>query len=324
MKAIIPVAGVGSRLRPHTYTLPKVLLNVAGKPIIGHIIDKIIEEGITEAIVIVGYLGDMIEEYLTKNYDISFTFIEQEERLGLGHAIWMTRQHISDEPVFIILGDTVFEVDLNGVFKRGSSSLGVKEVDDPRRFGVAETHEGFITKLVEKPEQPKSNLAVVGLYYIKSPRLLMNCLDHNITHNLRTKGEFQLTDALQMMIEKGEKFSTFPVEGWYDCGKPDTLLYTNEKLLKSKSRYKEIFGCVIHPPVFIAEDAEIENSVIGPFATIASKAVVKDSMIQRSIIGESARVSRMLLQESIVGNNANVAGNFRKINLGDSSEVDFR
>ncbi len=324
MKAIIPVAGVGSRLRPHTYTLPKVLLNVAGKPIIGHIIDKIIEESINEAIVIVGYLGDMIEEYLTKNYDIKFTFIEQEERLGLGHAIYMTKSHLDSEPVFIILGDTVFEVDLSGVFKREHSALGVKEVEDPRRFGVAEVHDGFITKLVEKPENPQSNLAVVGLYYIKSPQLLLSCLEHNITHNIRTKGEFQLTDALQMMIDKGEKFSTFPVEGWYDCGKPETLLYTNEKLLKSKSRYKEIFGCVINPPVFIAEDAEIENSIIGPFATIGSKAVVKDSMIQRSIIGERAKVSAMLLKESIVGNNARVEGNFRRINLGDSSEVDFR
>lgn len=324
MKAIIPVAGVGSRLRPHTYTLPKVLLNVAGKPIIGHIIDKIIEEGINEAVVIVGYLGDMIEEYLTKNYDIEFTFIEQEERLGLGHAIYMTKAHLDEEPVFIILGDTVFEVDLSGVFKREYSALGVKEVEDPRRFGVAEVQDGLITKLIEKPEHPKSNLAVVGLYYIKNPQLLLFCLEHNITHNIRTKGEFQLTDALQMMIDKGERFSTFPVEGWYDCGKPETLLYTNEKLLKSKSRYKEIFGCVINPPVFIAEDAEIENSVIGPFATIGSKAIIKDSIVQRSIIGECAKVSRMLLKESIVGNNAHVEGNFRKINLGDSSEVDFR
>jgi glucose-1-phosphate thymidylyltransferase len=325
MKAIIPVAGVGSRLRPHTYTIPKVMLTVAGKPIIGHIIDKIIEEGINEAVIIVGYLGDMIEEYLKKNYDIKFTFIEQEERQGLGHAIWMTKQYVDySEPVFIILGDTVFEVELTDVFKRAHSSLGVKEVDDPRRFGVAEVHDGFITQLVEKPEQPKSNLAVVGLYYIKNPKLLMECLDHNITNNIRTKGEFQLTDALQAMIDKGEAFSTFPVSGWYDCGKPETLLSTNEALLKSKSRFKELFGVVINPPVYIAEDAKISNSVIGPFATIASGALIQDSLVQNSIVGEGAKVEGMMLNESIVGNNAHIIGKFRRINVGDSSEVDFR
>ncbi len=323
MKAIIPVAGVGSRLRPHTYTLPKVLLNVAGKPIIGHIIDKIIAEGIKEAVVVVGYLGDMIEEYLTRHYDIHFTFVEQEERLGLGHAIWITRQYVGEDPVLIILGDTIFEVDLSEVLRREHSALGVKAVEDPRRFGVAEVQDGFITRLVEKPEHPRSNLAVVGLYYIKRPALLMECLDHNIRANLRTKGEFQLTDALQAMIERGEKFSTFPVEGWYDCGKPETLLSTNEKLLKSRSRYKDIFGCVINPPVYIAEDAEIENSIIGPYATIGSKAVIKNSLIKNSIVGEQARVISMLLSESIIGNNANVLGKTRRINIGDSSEVDL-
>ncbi|MDX2128130.1 MAG: sugar phosphate nucleotidyltransferase [Chloroherpetonaceae bacterium] len=324
MKAIIPVAGVGSRLRPHTYTLPKVLLNVAGKPIIGHIIDKIIEEGIREAVVIVGYLGDMIQDYLTQNYDIKFTFIEQEERQGLGHAIWMTREHLGNDPVFIILGDTIFEVELSSVFKREHSSLGVKEVEDPRRFGVAEVQDGFVKKLVEKPEVPISNLAIVGLYYIKNPNLLIETLQHNIDRNIRTKGEIQLTDALQLMIERGEKFSTFPVSGWYDCGKPDTLLYTNEKLLNHKPRHREFFGCIVNPPVYIAEDAVITNSIIGPYATIASKAMVKDSMIQNSIIGENAKVEGLLMKQSIVGNNATIVGNFRRVNVGDSSEVDYR
>lgn len=325
MKAIIPVAGVGSRLRPHTYTLPKVLLNVAGKPIIGHIIDKLIEEGIRDAVVIVGYLGDMIEEYLTKNYDINFTFVEQEERLGLAHAIWMCREHIDKkEEVFIILGDTVFEVDLKDVLKREHSSLGVKTVDDPRRFGVAVMQNGAIKQLVEKPETPISNLALVGLYYIKNSGLLYDCLEYEIKNEIRTRGEFQLTDALQMMIERGESFTTFPVEGWYDCGKPETLLSTNQVLLKSKSRYNALYNCVINPPVFIAEDAVVENSVIGPFATIASKAVVKDSVVRNSIIGDQAKVSGLLLDESIVGNNAILIGNFRKINVGDSSEIDFR
>ncbi|ACF15021.1 Nucleotidyl transferase [Chloroherpeton thalassium ATCC 35110] len=325
MKAIIPVAGVGSRLRPHTYTLPKVLLNVAGKPIIGHIIDKIIEEGINEAVVVVGYLGDMIQEYLTKNYDIKFTFVEQEERLGLAHAIWMCKAHINqEEPVFIILGDTIFEVELTDVFKREHSSLGVKMVEDPRRFGVAVLEDGFVSEMVEKPETPISNLALVGLYYVKNSKLLFDCLQYEIDNDIRTKGEYQLTDALQLMIERGEQFSTFPVEGWYDCGKPETLLSTNEVLLKSKSHPHQIYNCVVNPPVYIAESAKVENSVIGPFATIANNAVVKDSIIKNSIIGEGAEVKGLLLDESIIGNNARANGNFRRMNIGDSSEIDFR
>jgi len=325
MKAIIPVAGVGSRLRPHTYTLPKVLLNVAGKPIIGHIIDKIIEEGINEAVVVVGYLGDMIQEYLTKNYDIKFTFVEQEERLGLAHAIWMCGEHIDqDEPLFIILGDTIFEVELGDVFKRERSSLGVKTVEDPRRFGVAVLEDGVVSKMVEKPETPISNLALVGLYYVKNSKLLFDCLQYEIDNDIRTKGEYQLTDALQLMIERGEEFSTFPVDGWYDCGKPETLLSTNEVLLKTKAHSRPLYNCVVNPPVYIAENAQVENSVIGPFATIAGGASVKDSIVKNSIIGEGAEVSGLLLDDSIIGSNAKVSGNFKKINIGDSSEIDFR
>ena len=177
MRAIIPVAGVGSRLRPHTYSVPKVLLNVAGKPIIGHILDKIIEAGFDEATIIVGYLGEMIKEYVLKNYNIKFDFVEQEERLGLGHAIYLSRHTFSRNPILIILGDTIFDVDLKSMIANQQTQIGVKYVDDPRRFGVAETTDGHIAHLVEKPENPKSNLAIVGLYYIRQPQLLMECLE---------------------------------------------------------------------------------------------------------------------------------------------------
>ncbi len=325
MKAIIPVAGVGSRLRPHTHTLPKVLLNVAGKPIIGHIVDKLIEEGIREAVVIIGYLGDMIEEYLTENYNIKFNFVEQEERKGLAHAIWMCKEHIKmDEDVLIILGDTIFEVELKDVIHSNQSSLGVKSVDDPRRFGVAVLENKIVAKLVEKPDIPMSNLALVGLYSIKNTKLLYECLDYEIEHDIRTKGEYQLTDALQLMIERGEQFSTFHVEGWYDCGKPETLLLTNEILLHTKANeYKCTKTCVIHPPVFISPDAKIENSIIGPYTTIGARAEIKDAIVKHSIIGREAKVNGLLLNNSIVGTNAILNGNFRKLNVGDSSEVDF-
>jgi glucose-1-phosphate thymidylyltransferase len=323
MRAIIPVAGVGSRLRPHTYSVPKVLLNVAGKPIIGHILDKIIEAGFDEATIIVGYLGEMIKEYALKNYTIKFDFIEQEERLGLGHAIYLSRYTFSTNPILIILGDTIFDVDMKSMIANQQTQIGVKYVEDPKRFGVAESEQGHIIRLVEKPEIPKSNLALVGLYYITRPQLLVECLEDMIKSNTRTKDEFQLTDALQMMIERGEKMQTFPVEGWFDCGKPETLLSTNQHLLGLQPMPMPRQGVVIQPPVFISEKAKVSNSIIGPNATIADHAVVENSIISNSIIGEGAIVVNALLEESLIGINAIVRGNYKRINIGDSSELEF-
>jgi glucose-1-phosphate thymidylyltransferase len=323
MKAIIPVAGVGTRLRPHTYTLPKVLLNVAGKPILGHILDALQQHNIDEATIIVGYMGDLVEDYVRRNYSMNVTFIYQEERLGLGHSIWIAREQITDnEPLLIILGDTIFDVDLSLATNSRFSTLGVKSVDDPRRFGVVELEKGFISRLIEKPENPTTNLALVGLYFINNPKLLVESLQSLIDNNIRTRDEYQLTDALQMMIDKGEKFTTFPVEGWYDCGKPETLLSTNRYLLDGKSTYKTPEGAVIIPPAFVAENAIVERSVIGPYTTVASGATVIDSVVRDSIISDGATVTASTLEQSIIGNNAIVKGKFSRLNVGDSSEID--
>jgi glucose-1-phosphate thymidylyltransferase len=322
MKAIIPVAGVGSRLRPHTFSHPKVLLNVAGKPIIGHIMDKLIAAGIDEAIVIVGYLGYMVEEWLLKNYSIKFTFINQPERLGLAHALWMCKSSVTDEePLLIILGDTIFDVDLEPILKSPVSTLGVKEVEDPRRFGVAVTDGGKILKLVEKPDTLVSNLAIVGLYFLRQAGPLFSCIAHLIDHKITTKGEYQLTDALELMIEGGETFTTFPVSGWYDCGKPETLLSTNEILLKKNIPAKEYPGCIIIEPAFIGKNASLENAIVGPNTTIGESAVISNAIIKDSIIGNEARVSNIMLDHSIVGNNAVITGDPHEINIGDYSEI---
>ncbi len=324
MRAIIPVAGVGSRLRPHTFTLPKVLLNVAGKPILGHILDKIIVEGIIEGTIVVGNMSDLIKEYVSQAYPLfKADYVEQEDRLGLGHAIYLSRNTMDNEPVLIILGDTIFDVDLSPVLHQQYSSLGVKAVDDPRRFGVAETHDGAITRLVEKPEHPASNLAVVGLYYICNPRLLVSCLNELVEKDIRTKGEFQLTDALQMMIQRGEVMKTFLVEGWYDCGKPETLLSTNQALLEMKSTSHKIDGVVVIDPVFIAPSAKLTNCVIGPYTSIGERASISDSLVRNSIIGEGAHVHKALLDNSLVGSGATVRGDYMRVNVGDSSEIDF-
>lgn len=323
MRAIIPVAGVGSRLRPHTYTVPKVLLNVAGKPIIGHIMDKIIENGFDEATIVVGYLGEKIKDYIHSTYPIRVDFVEQEERLGLGHAIYLSRNTISRDPILIILGDTIFDVNLRALMTGPDSVIGVKEVDDPRRFGVAEVADGYITRLVEKPQEPKSNLAVIGLYYITRPQVLIECLKEIIRTDLRTKGEFQLTDALQLMLQKGEKMRTFGIEGWYDCGKPETLLATNRHLLEVGPTTPQPAGVVIHPPVYLSPKAVVKNAVLGPHTTVAHGAVVENSIIRNSIISEDAEVRDALLEDSIVGSSAKIRGSYKRINIGDSSELEF-
>lgn len=325
MRAIIPVAGVGTRLRPHTYTLPKVLLNVAGKPILAHILDAIIEQGITKATIITGYMRKLVESFVRERYDIDVNFIPQGESLGLGHAIWVARETFDDEPLMIILGDTVFDVDLKLAKKSGISSIGVKHVDDPRRFGVVVKNEGgFISKFVEKPAVFVSDMAIVGLYYIANPQVLKASLEEMIIGNIQTKGEFQLTDALQLMLNKGEKFSTFLVDGWFDCGKPETLLSTNKHLLDKLNQVPAPNGSVIIPPVFIASDAKIERSVIGPYTTVADGVVIEDSIIRDSIISNDARVYSSLLEESIIGNSAVVKGNFNKLNVGNSSEINYK
>jgi glucose-1-phosphate thymidylyltransferase len=321
MRAIIPVAGVASRLRPHTHTLPKVLLNVAGKPILGHILDKLLEEGIDAATIIVGYMGELVEEYVRANYNFDVEFVEQPIREGLGHSIYLAKESLGDEPVLIILGDTIFDVDLRPVLSGEYSSLGVKHVDDARRFGVVEMKGGYVDHLIEKPEHPPTNLAIVGLYFIKHPRLLSECLTELVEGDRRTRGEYQLTDALQMMIEKGEKFTIFQVDGWFDCGKPETLLETNRHLLDRRPFDRKINGVVINPPVHIAPSAQISNSVIGPYATIADGAVVTDSMVSDSIVGSNSVVQQAMLRESIIGNEALVRGEFRRVNIGANSEL---
>jgi glucose-1-phosphate thymidylyltransferase len=323
MRAIIPVAGFGSRLRPHTFTIPKVLLNVAGKPIIGHILDHIIEAGFDEATIVVGYLGEKIREYVCSQYSIKVDFVEQDERRGLAHAVYLAKERFNDGPFLIILGDTIFDVDLKPVIRGKQTSIGVKYVEDPRRFGIAETQDGVVKRLIEKPEHPTSNYAIVGLYWIEQPALLRQCIEELMAADRKTKGEFQLTDALQLMIQHGERIRTFPVEGWFDCGKPETLLATNRHLLEKHQSCRSMEDVVIIPPVYISAKAKIVHSVIGPFSTIADGAVVTESIVRNCIVGEDAQVDKALLDSSIVGINAVVRGSFHRMNIGDSSEIDF-
>lgn len=324
MKVIVPVAGIGTRLRPHTHTAPKGLLHVAGKPILGHILDALKQVKITEMIFIVGFMGDQIVEYVNKNHKFKSRFIYQKELKGLGYAIWLARSEIkNDEPVLIVLGDTIFEADLSPVLEGKFDALGTKRVEDPRRFGIVEMEKGFARKLVEKPDKPTSNLAVVGVYYITSTEAFKESLGEIIKKRIMTKNEYQLTDALQLMIDKGVKFRTFEITGWYDCGKAETLLQTNRHLLSKIKSISKLKGSVIIPPVFVSKTAMVRSSILGPHVSVAHQAVIENSIIRDSIISERAVVNNSRLESSLIGNNAEVNGVFHQLNVGDSSEVGY-
>ncbi len=323
--AIIPVAGVGTRLRPHTHTLPKVLLHVAGKPIIAHILDDLPGLGITEAVLIVGHMGDLVRDYVVRNYPgLKTHFVEQPERLGLGHAVSLAAAHVDDQPVLIILGDTIFEADLKGVLAGSTHSIGVKAVDDPRRFGIVETDpNGRVTLLVEKPERPASNLAITGIYYFTHAQPLLEALEEIQRRGIKTKGEFQLTDAMELMVQNGQVLTTFPVAGWYDCGRTETLLETNRVLLGKRGEAPVIPGSVIHRPVSVAPGAVVENCILGPHVSVGTGARLKNAVIRDAIINENATVEDILIEASVVGENAVVRGAFKVLNVGDSSEVNI-
>lgn len=325
MRAIIPVAGIGTRLRPHTHTIPKALVQVAGKPILGHILDELIPLGVSNIVLVTGYMGDRVREYVDAAYpSLDACYVDQEERRGLGHAIHLTRKCVDDGPVLIVLGDTVVTADYSRLLQGRITLIGVKEVEDPSRFGVVEVENGRVRSLVEKPDVPISNLAIVGLYYIVNTPLLFESLQALIDGDIRTKGEYQLTDALKIMLERGEEMSTFEVEGWYDCGRPDTLLETNRFLLeRSGGNGKKIEGAVLVPPVSIDSSAVVERSIVGPHVSVAAGSVIRDSVVRNSIINANAQVERSLLDGSLIGEGAVVHGHFQRLNVGDSSEIDM-
>ncbi|MFH1701069.1 MAG: sugar phosphate nucleotidyltransferase [Candidatus Zixiibacteriota bacterium] len=321
MKIIIPAAGIGSRLRPHTHTIPKSLLHVAGKPILAHILDSLIELNPDEITIITGFLGEKVQEYVTQHYNIKTRFVNQTELLGLGYAVHMGLRGTSDGPVLIILGDTIVEANMTRFVSQGDNVLGLMPVADPHRFGIADVEHGLVNRLVEKPVDPSSNLAIIGLYYIQNSSILFNHLEKLIVSGQKTRGEIQLTDALQSMIEEGTIFNAFPVEGWFDCGKRETLIDTNRHLLE-KTTFSEIReGSVIIPPTFIGPSAVVEGSVIGPHVSVSDGAVIRNSIVKNSIIGYEAEVTNSILTDSLIGHRAIVTGDYRCLNVGDSSEV---
>jgi len=272
---------------------------------------------------VVGYMGDRIRAYVERRYPGVAVCVDQPVPLGLGHAVHLTRSLAPRGPILIVLGDTIVHVNFADFLGGDDTILGVKEVEDPRRFGVAVVENGWVRALVEKPEVAPSNLALVGLYYLPDATSLHERLVEVIDQGLTTKGEYQLTDALALMLAGGARMKVRMVEEWFDCGKPETLLSTNEYLLRLAPRTPDLPGVLIQHPVSIDPTARVAHSIIGPNVSIAAHAVVDNSIVRNAIINEHAEVRDIVLEESLVGENALVHGSFQRLNVGDSSEINL-
>ncbi len=321
MLAVIPAAGIGKRLRPHTLNKPKALLPVAGKPILAHIVDDLTAAGIDRFVLIVGYHGEAVRAWFAQERpELAITFVEQRQRLGLGHAIWTARSAVGDDPFFCILGDTILKADYTALLGSKTSVIAVREVADPRRFGVVEVEHQRVVRCVEKPSVPPSNLAIVGAYLFRNAAALWHALDRVVSEDVRTKNEYQLTDALQFMIDAGEHCATVPVTDWYDCGKADAWLETNRVLLQ-KSGGTEPSAAII-PPCYVAADASVEQCRIGPYVAIGSGTHLRDCVLSDCVIGAGSVLSDCRLSGSLVGDRCRIADVNGKINIGDFGEVE--
>ena len=324
MNVIIPTAGLGTRLRPHTHTRPKPLVNVAGKAVLGHLLDKLQTLPIDEVVFITGYLGNHIEEYVRKHYPFKTHFVEQTELRGQAHAIALAENLVSGL-TFILFVDTIFEADLHVLNQTTADGvIYVSQVEDPSRFGVVMLEDGAVTKLVEKPSTPVSNLALIGAYYVREVNDLFKAIHTLIDQNIQTKGEFYLADALQLMIDAGAHFVAETAPVWEDCGTAPALLRTNRYLLEQNRSLPEPRpGVIFIPPVYVGKNVEITNSVVGPYVSVSDDTVIVDSIIRNSIINEGALIQSATLEGSLIGEGARVEGEFQRLNVGDSSVIRF-
>ncbi len=328
MKVIIPLAGKGTRLRPHTYTTPKPLLRVGGKPVMSYILDDLAELGVDEIIFITGYLKGNIEKYIAKEYpQFKAQYVEQPVQNGTAGAVWHAREFV-DSDVLIMFVDTLFDADLSLIKRLPEDSAGViwaKEVEDYQRYGVIVRDDSDnMKRIVEKPTDPVSKLANIGLYYIKDWKLLFKGIEDVMTGPAGKTSEYYLTDAFQYMVDHGAKIKVEEVTGWYDCGQPETWIETNAHLLANAGRALMPQGgrsVKIHKPVRISEGVTLENVEIGPNVTIEEGSVIRNTTIRDSIIGTHATIEGANLHDSLIGDHTVVNHVNGVVNIGDHSEV---
>ncbi len=329
MKIVIPVAGAGAKLRPHTYTQPKPLIPLAGKTILSFIMDQFIEAGMIDFVFVIGYLGEKIKHFVAEKYPgINASFVIQDQHSGTGHAVLLTQHLLAPgEEMLVVYGDTICEFDLNAVLACSNSTVGIKKVDDPRDFGVAELNaQGQILHAIEKPKIPKSNMALVGIYKIKETEQLFRIINEAIQQNAPQE-EYTLTQAIDTLAKSGVSIDTFSVNNWFDCGKKESLLATNAILLAEAEYASEEIpffdNTIILHPVSIAKGCLIENSIIGPNVSIGEHAIIRGSMIRDSIIGSYSEIKQIALHSSLIGSDASISGASQRLNIGDNTEIDF-
>jgi len=328
MKIILPVAGKGTRLRPHTYSKAKSLVTVAGKTVLEHILNNLLTiPKEKEFIFITDENGSQIRNFLKNNYPhIKVNYVVQKDRKGPAHAIWLAKDLVANEEILIVFNDTMFITDLTEIDKLSDGLDGLifsKEVDDPRRFGVNILKNGIIVDMIEKPDEPVSKLAQVGLYYLKNGQKLMDAIQWIIDNNITTKGEYYLPEAFKYMIKNGAKFGAPTIDHWLDCGTKESLLNTNKFLLEKvdNSNKVKFENTVIISPVYINSDAEIKNSIIGPYVSIGNGVKIENSIIKNSIINNNAKIENVKIKNSIIGESAQIKGNLQIIDIGDNSVV---
>ncbi len=322
MQVIIPLAGKGTRLRPHTHLVPKPMLKVAGRPVMDYVMDRLEGLPVSELIFITGHLKEQVEAYATSRYAIPSRFVEQKVQDGTAGAVDLARAWVKED-VLIVFVDTVFEADLTLIQRtKADGIIWAKEVEDYQRFGVVVTDaDGYMTKIVEKPSTPISKLANIGLYYIKDVESLWLGIDHTLAAPAN-KGEFYLTDAFQWMIERGKKILTAEVGGWYDCGKLDAFLETNQVLLnKGAARRGQFPGVTFVDPVLIEDGVSISTSTIGPNVTLEKGTVVTDSTLSHTLVGQNTKISGSTLSHSMLGNRVTVTGFRGSLSVADDSEI---
>jgi len=321
---ILPVAGFGTRLRPQTWSKPKPLVGLAGKPMLAHVLDRVLPLDLGQLVFITGFLGDQIEAWARANYDVPLAFVEQPEMLGQTDAIIRTRDLVRGDAL-TLFPDMVFEADFSVLADVDADVFSfTKEVEDPSAFGIAIVEGGRVVKLVEKPQDPVSKLALAGICYFKQVADLYSAIDEQMARGIKLKNEYFLADAVQLMVDRGAHVITAPITVWEDCGNAEALLSTNRYLLDHQPPpLQQRDGSLIVSPSFVADSAVLEGAVVGPYASVGENTVVRNAVVRDAVVEDGATIETTVVAHAIIGRRAKVRGHLAGLNVGDDSVVDL-